>query len=74
MTTAAVGIGSSIWHWRDTIKKWRVNYLDGYNAIGDAAFGISTDASRERNRMRGQAVIDSAVRFKDGDGPLRLRC
>lgn len=53
----AVGLGTTVW--------------DGYNAIGDLAFGLSTAGARERNAQRGILYNEVIENFAVGDSVYR---
>jgi len=57
----------------DTISGIAVTSFDGYNAITDSVFGISTQGSRLRNVQRSRAIDDSIDRFVEGSGATRLK-
>jgi len=67
------GITHSIIHPVDTLTNLGVTIWDGYNAISDLAFGVSSAGSRERNALRGAAINQSIDNFANGDGIVRTR-
>ncbi len=54
----AIGLGVAVW--------------DGYNALSDLAFGLSTQGARARNNMRGHAVVSGYEQFIQADGAKKL--
>jgi len=53
------GLGTTIW--------------DGLNVISEETLGITTQAAKLRNELRGRLVNDAVQRFKDGDGIVRTQ-
>jgi hypothetical protein len=44
---------------------------DGANAISEAAFGVTTEAARQRNIQRGKAVHETYVKYEAADSATR---
>jgi len=65
-------VTDGVLHPIETIKDTARTAFDGYNAIGDAMFGVSTQGARERNAIRGGAVNNQIDRFTTGDSATRI--
>ncbi len=65
------GIVNAILHPIDTGKNIGVTIWDGYNAMGDLMFGLSTQGARERNAQRGVLYHDAMEDFALGESVYR---
>jgi hypothetical protein len=71
VNTTADGIVQVVSHPVDTVMGLAITAFDGYNALGDRCFGISTEGSRIRNSARGSAFLDTSYRFENGNSVVR---
>ena len=62
---------TAVLHPIDTACSTLQTIWDGYNAVADVTFGISTEGARFRNAARGTAVVDTAETFVQADSVKR---
>jgi hypothetical protein len=68
----AVNAVQPILHPIDTVAELGVVTWDGLNELTDLTFGVATNASRERGRIRGSNIVGALDRFNDADAVQKI--